>query len=99
MGGAFFQDGTIDERVSDLELWEARALKEACTRAGGDIIPAPFRICAFAPVNVPLCFLMAQSSTMYGKLFGQCTLPSSPITITLPSPSTRLREKRKPRLR
>jgi hypothetical protein len=69
------QDGTYDKRVSDLELWEARALKEACTRVNGDIIPAPFRISAFAPVNVPLCFLMAQSSTMYGKLFGQCTLP------------------------
>lgn len=42
--------------ADDAQLWRAAKVKAACVHPDtGDVIPAPFRFCAFAPANLVIC--------------------------------------------
>lgn len=50
--------------ATDAELWRAKKVKDAMVHpATGEIIPAPLRFTAFAPVNLVLCAGLLQAST------------------------------------
>jgi len=57
---------TDDDNVNN-KLWTARyGVKSAINSETGNILPLPFRMCAFVPVNVPICFgLVCLPATFY----------------------------------
>jgi tricarboxylate carrier len=59
--------------ATDAELWKARTLMDAVLHPDtGEPVPAMFRVCAFAPANIPICAGMLMTApTMGNVLFWQ----------------------------
>jgi len=69
-----FQDDVLDRHVvSNAALWEARQVKESMVHPQTEsVIPLPFRMAAFVPVNIPICAGMLLSApTMVNTIFWQ----------------------------
>ena len=50
-----FRDGKRGA-LTDAELWRARTLTDAVLHPDTGLpVPAAFRVCAFAPANIPIC--------------------------------------------
>lgn len=60
------------KQASDEELWQARRVVESSVNPGtGEIIPAPLRMAAFVPMNIPLVAGMLNSTSTPAILFWQ----------------------------
>lgn len=55
----------------DSELWDCRRLLDAAVHPTlQSIIPAPFRVAAFTPVNIPICYGSACMRAWFGLQVG-----------------------------
>ncbi|KAJ1471588.1 Tricarboxylate/iron carrier [Baffinella frigidus] len=65
--------GKTEAGTTDKELWAARTLTDAVLHPDTkEIMPAPFRVCAFVPANIPICMGMLMTPpTMANVLFWQ----------------------------
>mmetsp|Transcript_76333 Transcript_76333/g.111810 ORF Transcript_76333/g.111810 Transcript_76333/m.111810 type:complete len:138 (-) Transcript_76333:84-497(-) len=63
-----FRDGKRGA-TTDAELWEARTLTDAVLHPDTGVpVPAMFRICAFAPANIPICAGMLMTPQTIGNV-------------------------------
>ena len=59
-------------QVSDEELWNALKIKQAALNPGtNELIPKPFRMSAFLPMNIPIIFGMLSTTSTIGTVFWQ----------------------------
>lgn len=67
-----FRDGNRGA-VTDAELWRARTLTDAVLHPDTSVpVPAMFRVCAFAPANIPICAGMLMTPpTTFNVVFWQ----------------------------
>jgi hypothetical protein len=67
-----FRDGKRGE-ATDAELWQARTLTDAVLHPDTGVpVPAMFRVCAFAPANIPICAGMLMTPpTPFNVVFWQ----------------------------
>lgn len=52
------------------EIMRGIELMNSCTNDVGDLVPKPFRMCGFMPINVPIiCGMMLSSPTIFNTVF------------------------------
>ena len=69
---AIINDWRQGVRHDDRELWDCKQLLDASVHpATRGVIPAPVRMAAVTPVNIPICFGMLNSTSPAAVLFWQ----------------------------
>eukprot|EP00961_Rhodomonas_salina_P040368 542533-Rhodomonas_salina.1 len=68
-----FKAGTLPPGTSNQELWKAQTLCDAVLHPDTKMpVPAMFRVCAFAPANIPICAGMLMTPpTIFNVVFWQ----------------------------